>query len=92
MNLLNNLGRRFGDIEELCEIENETLRRISARGSCRDFVNEELEPGLIRTLCAVALSSPTKSDLQQRDIIVIENQTIRKQINDLFPENDWTFL
>jgi nitroreductase len=89
MNLLNNLSRRFGDTEQLCDIENETLRQISARGSCRDFVNETLEPSLIRTLCAVALSSPTKSDLQQRDIIIIEDQAIRKQINELFPSNDW---
>jgi nitroreductase/FMN reductase [NAD(P)H] len=89
MNLLNNLTRRFGDTEELCEIENETLRQISARGSCRDFINEKIETSLIKTLCAVALSSPTKSDLQQRDIIIVENQGIRKQINDLFYENDW---
>ena len=89
MNLLNNLSRRFGDTEELCEIGNETLRQISGRGSCRSFATEKLEPSLLKTLCAVALSSPTKSDLQQRDIIIIENQEIRRRINELFPENDW---
>ena len=89
MNLLNNLTHRFGDTGDLCEIENETLRQISGRGSCREFVNENVELSLIKTLCAVALSSPTKSDLQQRDIIIIEDQEVRKQINDLFPSNDW---
>ena len=89
MTLLNNLSRRFDDVEDLCEIESETLRKISARGSCRNFTNEKIDISLIKTLCAVALSSPTKSDLQQRDIIIIENQVTQQRINDQFPSNDW---
>ena len=42
-----------------------------------------MAPELIRTLCALALSAPSKSDLQQRDIVIIEDQAIRSRIDGL---------
>jgi nitroreductase/FMN reductase [NAD(P)H] len=40
-------------------------------------------PELIETLCALALSAPTKSDLQQRDIVIISDTAIRARLDQL---------
>jgi nitroreductase/FMN reductase [NAD(P)H] len=50
----------------------ETWQRLAARGSCRRFAERPVAPELIETLCALALCAPTKSDLQQRDIVIVE--------------------
>lgn len=54
---------------------------LAARGSCRRFLQRPVAPELIQTLAALALSAPTKSDLQQRDIIVVEDRELRSQID-----------
>jgi nitroreductase len=53
---------------------------LAARGCCRAFLSRSVAPELVATLCALALSSPTKSDLQQRDIIIIDDAQIRSAI------------
>lgn len=63
--------------------------RMASRGVVRRFKQEPLAPETIDTLCAIALSSPTKSDLQQRDILVIEDPKKRARICELLPDNDW---
>jgi len=50
----------------------ETWRHLAGRGSCRQFAERPVAPELIETLCALALCAPTKSDLQQRDIVIVE--------------------
>jgi nitroreductase/FMN reductase [NAD(P)H] len=40
-------------------------------------------PELIDTLCALALSAPSKSDLQQRDIVIVDDRGIRTRIDEL---------
>jgi hypothetical protein len=59
----------------------ETWSRLAARGSCRRFAERPVAPGLIETLCALALCALTKSDLQQRDIVIVESR--RARINEL---------
>jgi len=44
---------------------------------------------LLRLLCACALSAPSKSDLQQCDIIIVSDATIRKSIVSFIPEMPW---
>ena len=44
------------------------LLPILSRGSCRSFKTDEVDANLVQLLCAAALASPTKSDLQQRDM------------------------
>ncbi len=61
----------------------EQWMQLAARGSCRHFREESVAPELIETLCALALASPSKSDLQQRDIIIIEDRAIRGRIDEL---------
>lgn len=44
----------------------------------------------MRLLAAVALSAPAKSDLQQRDIVIIEDPALRKRVTGLVTgENPW---
>ncbi len=77
---------RFGDnVDRLfTDIDGETPQfwtKLAARGSCRHFRDEPVAPELIETLCALALASPTKSDLQQRDIIIVDDPTLRSQLD-----------
>jgi nitroreductase len=55
--------------------------QLAGRASCRAFKPEPVAPALIDTLCALALASPSKSDLQQRDIIIIDDKDLRARID-----------
>lgn len=78
MTLKDLITTRFGDAEGTAEIDE--LQGVGARGSCRHFTDQPVAPDLVRTLCAAALASPTKSDLQQRDILIVSDPALRKQI------------
>lgn len=52
----------------------------------RRYSDRPVDPELLRLICACALSAPSKSDLQQRDIVVVENPETRKAIADLMPD------
>jgi nitroreductase/FMN reductase [NAD(P)H] len=58
-------------------------RDLAGRGSCRAFTKRRVAPELIETLCALALAAPSKSDLQQRDIVIVEDAQIRGRIDAL---------
>jgi nitroreductase/FMN reductase [NAD(P)H] len=61
-----------------------TLRAMAERRSIRDYdTRRPVDRDLLQILVAVALSSPTKSDLQQRDIVVLEDQAQRRRITAL---------
>jgi nitroreductase len=74
------LQARFGDAPEVPEAA-ECLEDMAARGVCRLYRPDPVDPALVRTLAAVALSSPTKSDLQQRDIVVVTDPEIRARLD-----------
>ncbi len=87
-----NLRLRFGEgaPDDSDGIEPpETWRQLATRGVVRWYRDHKLPPALIETLCALALTSPTKSDLQQRDILIVEDPTKRQRINDLLADQDW---
>ncbi len=69
-----------GDGPETCP---ELWPTLAARGSCRYFQDRTVAAALIDTLCALALSAPSKSDLQQRDIVIVEDRSIRARIDQL---------
>ncbi len=48
-----------------------------------------MDPVLIKTLAAAALSAPTKSNLQQGDIVIVREPELRTGINALFPGDRW---
>ena len=85
------LDLRFGDIGAVPETlaGNEAIRRLAGRGVVRRFKPEPLPAAVLDTLAAVALSSPSKSDLQQRDILIVEDAAIRARINALLKDQDW---
>jgi nitroreductase len=70
-------------------VENDALTLLAAHRSHRRFADRPIEPALIRLLCAAALSAPSKSDLQQRDIVVIEDKAQRAAIAALTPNDPW---
>lgn len=62
---------------------------MAARGSCRAFRADTVSPELVRYLCALALTAPTKSDLQQRDIVVVRDPAKHTAIATLIPGQPW---
>jgi len=85
------LAARFGETLAVDpEIDGlETLRRMANRRVHRRFLDTPIEPALLRLLCACALSSPSKSDLQQGDIVIVADPVKRQTIYDLVPSMPW---
>ncbi|MBR0859187.1 nitroreductase family protein [Bradyrhizobium liaoningense] len=54
--------------------------QLAKRGSVRKFRPDKVPDQVVRRLCALALCAPTKSDLQQRDIIIVGSPALRSQI------------
>lgn len=65
------------------------LARIACHRSHRYFLPRPLDPDLLRLLCACALSAPSKSDLQQCDIVVVADMAIRQGIVATIPDMPW---
>jgi len=65
------------------------LARIAGHRSHRTFTKQAIEPDLLRLLCACALSAPSKSDLQQCDIVVVTDAAIRRGIVATIPDMPW---
>lgn len=90
-NLQQILAARYSDApvpEEFSE-RSDLLHSMAARGSCRSFQDKPVPPHLLEVLCAIALASPTKSDLQQRDIILLQSPDIRKNLANLVSGQSW---
>jgi len=62
------------------------LNHLVARGSVRKFRPDAVPYPTLRRLCALALCAPTKSDLQQRDIIIVDAPPLKSQISALLTE------
>jgi len=67
----------------------EELARIAGQRSHRRFLPRAVEPALLRLLCACALSAPSKSDLQQRDILWVRDRAKQSAITALIPDMPW---
>lgn len=67
----------------------EELARMAEHRVCRRYEARDVTPELVRLLCACALSAPTKSDLQQSDILIIRDKEKRHAIGALLPEMPW---
>lgn len=85
------LSERFGerlDVDPALPGLDE-LARLAVRRVHRHYLPREVEPRLLRLLCACALSAPSKSDLQQCDILIIREKATRHAIGQLLPEMPW---
>jgi len=90
--LQSHLRARFAeefDLPEVAGSAGKTLSAMAARASCRSFGAEPVADETLRMLCAVALSSPSKSDLQQRDIIILRDPAQVSAIKDLLQAQSW---
>jgi FMN reductase [NAD(P)H] len=65
------------------------LARIAGHRSHRRYTHHAIDPALLRLLFACALSAPSKSDLQQADIIHVADRLKLKSIVDLIPDMPW---
>ncbi|HXD45237.1 MAG TPA: nitroreductase family protein [Pseudolabrys sp.] len=85
------LETRFGERfhTDAAPAGREELARMAARRVCRKYEARDVAPVLVRLLCASALSAPTKSDLQQSDILIIRDKAKRHAIGALLPEMPW---
>jgi len=66
------------------------LARIAGHCSHRRFRADEVAPDLVRALCAAALSAPSKSDLQQADLMIVSDGALRDAITPLLADMPWT--
>jgi len=85
------LGERFGEdvaVDPALDGLDELLR-IAAHWVHRCYSDRPVDPALVRLLCACALSAPSKSDLQQRDIVVVSDSDLRRRIAALLPHMPW---
>lgn len=83
------LQLRFNDVPEQDGPTPEAWQTIAGRQSCRSYTGDPVDPALLQQLCALALSAPTKSDLQQRDIVIVRDPDKRATVNNLFPGSPW---
>lgn len=85
------LEARFNDAPRLDGQSDgsEVLRSMIERGSCRAFRDQPVPPELIELICATALASPSKSDLQQRDIVVLKSAFQRAALAELVSGQTW---
>jgi nitroreductase/FMN reductase [NAD(P)H] len=86
------LSERFGEdfaidpqLAGLPELASIAAHRVQRRYDARPIA-----PTLLRLLCACALSAPSKSDLQQADILIVRDAAKRDAISALLPEMPWT--
>ena len=65
------------------------LARIAGHRTHRRYLDRPVAPELVRLLCACALSAPSKSDLQQCDVVVVEDAAVRGAIAAKIPDMPW---
>src|ERR1043165_5553819 len=77
------LQRRFGADDAHLEISPDAPplhAQLAGRGVVRWFTADPVPFELLHRLCALALCAPTKSDLQQRDIVIVDDARLKQDI------------
>jgi len=85
------LARRFGEDVSVPEglEENPVLLEMAGHRTVRAYSDEAVDPRLMRLVCACGLSAPSKSDLQQADIVLVSDPALRSEIAALIPAMPW---
>jgi nitroreductase len=85
------LRQRFGEEIPLPDgtANADSLARMAARRVMRAYSDRPVDDALIRALCAVALSAPSKSDLQQADILRVRDPAKRAKLAHWAGDNPW---
>jgi len=96
--LFERLRHRFGDSPQAAVHDDWTRRRssppdlwaaLARRGSVRAFKPTPPELGELHTMAALALAAPTKSDLQQRDIVVVTDTSQLARLKAVLATEAW---
>jgi hypothetical protein len=85
------LSERFGeDLEVPAGLDGlDELLRMAAHATHRAWTDRPVEPALVRLLAACALSAPSKSFLQQADVIDVREPSLRAAVQTLVPSMPW---
>jgi len=87
------LERRFGNAADLAAAAPHqalpTLAGLAAHRVIRGYADRPVPDALIDLVCAAALSVPSKSDLQQRDLIVVTAPDTRARLTELCGNDAW---
>ncbi|MDC3116548.1 nitroreductase family protein [Alphaproteobacteria bacterium] len=65
------------------------INSIVSRASVRKFSKKNISKELLTLLLTAAQSAPTKSNLQQYSIMVIQNQSLKNEISKLIGDTKW---
>lgn len=65
------------------------LARMAARRAMRAYADRPVDDALILALCAAALAAPSKSDLQQADILRVRDPDKRAKLAAWAGDNPW---
>jgi FMN reductase [NAD(P)H] len=81
------LNKRFGEAPTIPQgiAGLDALARMAGRRVRRRSLDKPVDRALLRLLCACALSAPSKSDLQQADIVILDRPE-QTRIADLIPD------
>ncbi len=66
-----------------------TVEALLGHRSCRRYTAEPVDDALLDVLLAAAFSAPSKSDLQQCSVIVVDDPERRRAIAELIPTMPW---
>jgi nitroreductase/FMN reductase [NAD(P)H] len=85
------LGVRFGKVFPIDDALDglDELASLANRKVHRQYQDREVDPELLNLLCASAFSAPSKSDLQQADILIVKDSGKRQVLADLLPSQTW---
>ncbi|RPH39193.1 MAG: NADPH-dependent oxidoreductase [Burkholderiales bacterium] len=85
------LLERFGETVDVPEDLDglDELLRMATHATHRAWTDRAVEPGLVRLLAACALGAPSKSYLQQADIVDVREPGLRAEVEALVPSMPW---
>lgn len=83
--LVTRFGTDFSMPDDLPPDAAAALADLAGHTSLRRFADRPVSDDLVRLLCAIALSAPSKSDLQLRDIIRLRDPARRQALAELVP-------
>ncbi|MCX7231002.1 MAG: nitroreductase family protein [Burkholderiales bacterium] len=65
------------------------LLRMATHATHRAWTDRAVEPGLVRLLTGCALGAPSKSYLQQADVVDLRDPVLRREVEALVPSMPW---
>lgn len=87
------LDQRFGDALGLAQAAPHDglgiLAELAAHRVIRAYADRAVDPKLVDLLCGVALSAPSKSDMQARDLVVVTEAATRARLVELCGGDPW---